>query len=192
MKVKHSIKCVRCPNVVDLHTDPESLTLFQEGKLSIQECFPELTPDQREMLLSGICPTCWNDLFGNLDDEYEEEDIVHNDLTVRDKNPTTFWQALKCCWNHRHITTLKREWKGRNIGYWAKWTITTDKFPVNYGRVETTIYFSPHRLTLPWTWFRWNSEHIASLMGREEIDGPGPGYGSTYHYEGWLGYHLAL
>ena len=32
-------------------------------ELSLQEAMPELTADEREALLSGICPQCWDKRF---------------------------------------------------------------------------------------------------------------------------------
>lgn len=29
-----------------------------------QDAFPYLSADEREMLISGICPTCWASMFG--------------------------------------------------------------------------------------------------------------------------------
>jgi len=36
-----------------------------------QDAFPYLSANEREMLISGICPTCWNSMFPP---EPEEED----------------------------------------------------------------------------------------------------------------------
>ena len=35
---------------------------WKDGKLA-QDAFPYLTPDEREMLISGICPECWDSMF---------------------------------------------------------------------------------------------------------------------------------
>ena len=43
---------------------------WQDGMLA-QEAFPYLSPEEREMLISGICPTCWEKTFA---DEEEPED----------------------------------------------------------------------------------------------------------------------
>ena len=45
---------------------------WQDGAL-VQDAFPYLTADEREMLISGICPTCWAKTFGD-DDEEDSED----------------------------------------------------------------------------------------------------------------------
>ena len=36
---------------------------WQAGGL-VQDCFPYLSADEREILVSGICPTCWEQMFG--------------------------------------------------------------------------------------------------------------------------------
>ena len=42
---------------------------WQNGAL-VQDAFPYLLADEREMLISGICPTCWDDTFSD-----EEEGV---------------------------------------------------------------------------------------------------------------------
>ena len=45
----------------------EDYFAWQGGKCA-QDAFPYLSADEREMLISGICPQCWDNMFG------EEED----------------------------------------------------------------------------------------------------------------------
>ena len=35
----------------------------------IQDIFPYLNAGERELLISGVCPSCWNDMFGGDEDE---------------------------------------------------------------------------------------------------------------------------
>ena len=35
----------------------------------IQDIIPELAPEMRELFISGMCPNCWDKLFG-----FEDED----------------------------------------------------------------------------------------------------------------------
>ena len=35
-----------------------------KGGMSTQDAFPSLSADEREMLISGICPQCWDKMFG--------------------------------------------------------------------------------------------------------------------------------
>ena len=34
----------------------------------IQNAFPELPPEERELLISGICNDCWNEMFSDEED----------------------------------------------------------------------------------------------------------------------------
>ena len=45
---------------------------WKDGKLA-QNAFPYLSADEREMLISGICPDCWAGMFGGADEEDEDE-----------------------------------------------------------------------------------------------------------------------
>ena len=46
-----------------------------------QDAFPYLSDNEREMLISGVCPTCWDSMFGSDDeDEYEEPDGIDDDM----------------------------------------------------------------------------------------------------------------
>jgi len=45
---------------------------WSDGKLA-QDAFPYLSADEREMLISGICPTCWDSMFGS-DEEPDPDD----------------------------------------------------------------------------------------------------------------------
>ena len=48
---------------------------WKDGKLA-QNAFSYLSADEREMLISGICPTCWADTFSGTEeeDDYWEDD----------------------------------------------------------------------------------------------------------------------
>lgn len=41
---------------------------WRNGKHA-QDVFPYLSANEREMLISGICPTCWDEMFGKGEDE---------------------------------------------------------------------------------------------------------------------------
>lgn len=34
---------------------------------TVRDCFPEMSADDREFLITGICPTCWDLSFGGED-----------------------------------------------------------------------------------------------------------------------------
>ena len=68
MKVNYKEVCVvtRCPicgrgNEVEVN-EMDYLD-WQDGVLA-QVAFPYLSANEREALISGICPTCWENMFG--------------------------------------------------------------------------------------------------------------------------------
>jgi hypothetical protein len=42
---------------------PNDVEKWMDGAL-IQDAMPYLNPDERELLISRICPTCWVEMFG--------------------------------------------------------------------------------------------------------------------------------
>lgn len=39
----------------------------------IQEVFPDLSPEHREMFITGFCPKCWDEIFGDEEEEDSDE-----------------------------------------------------------------------------------------------------------------------
>ena len=58
-----SAKCVSCLALTPLEITPQELKKFLGSKSSIQDCFPNMDREYREMLISGFCPSCWRQLF---------------------------------------------------------------------------------------------------------------------------------
>ena len=71
----------RCPFCGEAHTvlvNEMDYYDWQDGKLA-QDAFPYLSADEREMLISGICPTCWDGMWGSADNDYEDEDLDNDE-----------------------------------------------------------------------------------------------------------------
>lgn len=72
------ITCTCCKKPVEIPgVDAEKLEAIQVGRsigMSIQDIIPDVSPDYREMFISGICPTCWNNMFGSNEEEESIED----------------------------------------------------------------------------------------------------------------------
>lgn len=62
-KVKIGVTCRICDTPHIIEAPAEALQKYKDGA-KIQHALPMLTPDERELLLSGTCPTCWNNMFG--------------------------------------------------------------------------------------------------------------------------------
>ena len=54
-------------NKMDLPVTPEQIREWQTSRTLIQNAFPQLTPDQREFLLTGSTPEEWDSIFGGDD-----------------------------------------------------------------------------------------------------------------------------
>lgn len=63
-----TIKCVECGKAVKVEYDSGDYEAWKNGKL-IQDAFPYLTLDEREMLKTGICHDCWVKMFEVISDE---------------------------------------------------------------------------------------------------------------------------
>lgn len=62
------VYCSMCNEEHTLLVNREDWDMFQKpDRPHVQDLFPYLTPAEREMLISGVCPKCWNDLFGDFD-----------------------------------------------------------------------------------------------------------------------------
>lgn len=71
MKINHKDTtimtiCPFCGRETDVAVNVEDVIDWCGGEL-IQNAFPYLSADEREMLVSGICPTCWDMTFGEED-----------------------------------------------------------------------------------------------------------------------------
>lgn len=59
--------CPFCGHTTYIQCDKDAYDRWGEG-MSIQDAMPDMTPEDREMLISGICPSCWDDMFGEDED----------------------------------------------------------------------------------------------------------------------------
>lgn len=50
---------------IDLNVTEEQLDRYNSGRCTIQDCFPNLTPDEREFIKTGITPEEWEATFSN-------------------------------------------------------------------------------------------------------------------------------
>lgn len=58
------VKCVICNKVHEVMVaEEDALEYLSPNRRKVQEIFPYLNPDEAELLISNVCPTCWNDLF---------------------------------------------------------------------------------------------------------------------------------
>ena len=67
-KQRELFVCPFCGAISNIPCDEDALAQYDAGAL-VQDAFPYLSADEREMLISGICPTCWNDTFFDEEEE---------------------------------------------------------------------------------------------------------------------------
>ena len=67
-----NIPCKSCKKIQSVEMTYEEFEALRTGKGHIQDLLPRLTPDERELFISGICPKCWKDIFKNEEDEEHE------------------------------------------------------------------------------------------------------------------------
>ena len=71
-----SARCRMCGSEVVLHVRVDDYEKWDSGA-RVQDAFPYIDPEYRELLISGTCPKCWDDMFkgfGTLEDEDKDED----------------------------------------------------------------------------------------------------------------------
>lgn len=59
--------CHSCGERQSVIVSRVSLEKFRRGQYA-QDCFPDLSADQREFLISGICNKCWDEMFPPVED----------------------------------------------------------------------------------------------------------------------------
>ena len=61
-KIAKTVRCRICDQITTLLLDPNDIKEWQEGA-HIQDAFNYLSEDERELLISGICGTCFDNIF---------------------------------------------------------------------------------------------------------------------------------
>ena len=59
------VDCVKCGSTTNLVIEQDDLKRYTNKEGSAQKIFSYLSPEERELIISGICPTCWNKIFKN-------------------------------------------------------------------------------------------------------------------------------
>ena len=57
------VNCPLCGEESQVQASPKGLEAWDNGEL-IQNAMPELSPSDRELLMTGICSDCWTSSFG--------------------------------------------------------------------------------------------------------------------------------
>lgn len=68
MEFKVSTQCWRCDKKFTIVCNSEDYEAWQSGQL-VQDVLAYLSADERELLISGTCGKCWDEMFGESDNE---------------------------------------------------------------------------------------------------------------------------
>lgn len=60
-----NIKCTLCGEVTTLMVAEADIDeyLFSDNRRHVQDIFPYLSAEERELLISYTCPKCWKEMF---------------------------------------------------------------------------------------------------------------------------------
>lgn len=65
LKTKRCIHCGKTGIIEMPQSDFDKGAPLYEAGAYIQDAFPNLPADQREQIISGTHPKCWNEIFGS-------------------------------------------------------------------------------------------------------------------------------
>jgi hypothetical protein len=100
MKINYKEVCVvtACPfcgHAHEVEVNEMDYWDWQDGELA-QNAFPYLSADEREMLISGICPTCWDEMFGSGEEpDPDDHPIQQGMLGVVDDYALEFMEHME-------------------------------------------------------------------------------------------------
>jgi hypothetical protein len=69
-------QCPFCGRGNEVEVNEADYWDWDDGMMA-QDAFPYLSVDEREMLISGICPTCWDKMFGSDEEPDPDEVDIH-------------------------------------------------------------------------------------------------------------------
>lgn len=72
----HTIPCMGCGSSTTFTMSEEQFNRFRAGEHA-QRIFPAWSPEDRELLISGTCPSCWEEMWA---EEEDEEDWVYESM----------------------------------------------------------------------------------------------------------------
>ena len=66
-KITLKVRCKCCGQETPVYVDLEDLGAWQRGEKLVQDAFPYLSSSKRELLMTRICPDCWDKMFARYD-----------------------------------------------------------------------------------------------------------------------------
>ena len=66
-KITIKVRCKCCGQETPVSVDLEDLGAWKRGEKLVQNAFPYLSASKRELLMTRICPDCWDKMFAQYD-----------------------------------------------------------------------------------------------------------------------------
>jgi hypothetical protein len=66
-----SLPCIGCGNRQMLILEADKVERYYAGA-HVQDIWPELDADTRELIMTGTCPECWNKFFDDKEDDFND------------------------------------------------------------------------------------------------------------------------
>jgi len=64
MKIKvETLPCILCKKTSIIELDEDKYEKYMEGESKIETIWPDKTADEREMIMTGTHPECWEKIF---------------------------------------------------------------------------------------------------------------------------------
>jgi hypothetical protein len=75
-----TLPCLGCGESTWLTVTEEEFARIQAGE-HIQRVLPHFSAEDRELLISGTCPDCWEEMYAeDEDEEWEDDDFGYDPL----------------------------------------------------------------------------------------------------------------
>lgn len=74
MKTAHYYTCQGCKVEYRLMLPQDGINLYLSGA-HIQDAFPMLSPAERELMISGFCGGCFDEMFPEGEDDFDWPDV---------------------------------------------------------------------------------------------------------------------
>lgn len=69
-RLPHDVRCVHCGFLYTVYVDPMDIADWKMGSGLIQDLMPYLSDGERELLISGFCGSCFEQIFDlDMDEE---------------------------------------------------------------------------------------------------------------------------
>lgn len=66
--------CIRCNASHIMYVHETDLDRYCTTSSLIQDCFPYLSAAEREMIITGFCPECQEEIYSHFDDDDDDDE----------------------------------------------------------------------------------------------------------------------